>query len=180
MSDNLRAAIAELQEKLAQQEIEVIKTKETINKLCSFVGDTPLYQDADLVASETTTSVAPDEYYGKPLATAVTMIFERRKAIGKSAATAREIYDALIAGGYAFQTKNEANAIRGLRISLTKNVRKFHKLPTGLFGLTSWYPNARKQKRASRSNVDEAESEVTGQGSESHDLPEADVGSDVD
>ena len=180
MSDNLRAAIAELQEKLAQQERESIKTKEMINQLCFFVGDPPLYRDAQLAPTGATTSVAPDEYYGKPLATAVTMILKRRKVTGQSAAKAREIFNALVAGGYDFQTKNDANAIRGLRISLAKNTAKFHKLPTGHFGLASWYPSARKQRGKSNVDVEETENDVARQESEDHEGSKAGNGGDED
>jgi hypothetical protein len=59
-------------------------------------------------------------------------------------ATVKEIYDALKAGGYKFETKNDANAMRNLRISLTKNTSIFHKLPGGEFGLNEWYPKLKK------------------------------------
>src|SRR5438132_8921727 len=62
-----------------------------------------------------------------------------RKASGGGAASVETIYQALKAGGYRFDTKNEENARNGVRISLRKNSATFHKLPNGEYGLCSWY-----------------------------------------
>lgn len=51
----------------------------------------------------------------------------------------------MIAGGYQFETKDDNNAMRGMRISMAKNI-KFHKLPNGKWGLKEWYPNVKEDK----------------------------------
>jgi hypothetical protein len=87
--------------------------------------------------------VRSDEFYGQPLATAIRAVLEKRKGAGIGPAAVRDIYDTLGSGGFKFEAKDEDNAIRGLRQSLTKNSSTFHKLPNGLYGLLEWYPNAK-------------------------------------
>lgn len=157
MTQPLDAAVAELQKKLQEQEQAVIQTKQMINQLCGFMNKPALYPDAELTTSKTA-AVRPDEYYGKPLQTVIREVLERRQHIGP--ATAREIYDALIEGGYdGFRTDDEQNRITGLRISLRKNARTFHKLPGGQWGLVDWYPKVREK----RNTQPEADANETGE-----------------
>jgi hypothetical protein len=140
MSQHYDQTIADLQQVLKKQEGEVIKTKDMINRLCEFAGREPMYQESDLKSSDTLTAIQSDTFYGKALSTAVREVLEMRKAANMGPAKVKEIYDTLVKGGYLFDAKNDANAQRGLRISLTKNSASFHKLPDGTFGLVSWYP----------------------------------------
>jgi hypothetical protein len=82
-----------------------------------------------------------------------------RRAQNLGAATNREIYDSLMAGGYEFDTKSEDIAQQSLRHSLAKNTALFHKLPNGQFGLLSWYPNVKKPKAGAATAADEPEEE---------------------
>lgn len=165
MSDHIEATIAEFQKKLHEQEREVIKTKQMINQLCEFAGKPPIYNDTDMEPSAAQGLIRSDQFYGQPLATAVRKALEMRKAIGP--ATVKDIYELLKQGGYAFETSNDANAMRNLRISLSKNVALFHKLPNGRFGLTAWYPNIKKGKSA------KSEAAATMQADENEDASEA-------
>ena len=79
-----------------------------------------------------------------------------RRAQNLGAATNREIYDSLMAGGYEFDTKSEDIAQKSLRNSLAKNTALFHKLPNGQFGLLAWYPNVKKPKASSVSPEEQA------------------------
>lgn len=156
MSDHIRATIADLQIKLGEQEQTVAKTKTLINQLCEIAGLAPMYAPSELAGDGgVSLSIRSDQFYGQPLATCVRNILEMRKALNQGAATVNEIYAALIEGGFAFETKNEDNAKRGLRISITKNTALFHKLPNGKIGLTEWYPNAKTKRKESTSNGDE-------------------------
>ena len=74
------------------------------------------------------------------------MYLEMRKAQGLGPATPREIFESLKDGGYQFETKDETNAMIGLRALLRKNTVTFHKLPSGTYGMASWYPDAKKPK----------------------------------
>jgi hypothetical protein len=82
-----------------------------------------------------------------------------RKSAGLGPATPREIYDALIQGGYQFETKNEQVALVSLRSNLRKNSRMFHKLPNGQYGLLSWYPNAKPAKPTANDQDEEDDDE---------------------
>lgn len=146
MSDHYEKTIAEMQKTLAVQEGEVHKTKEMINRLCEFAGKSPLYSDSDLKPSGQIGVTRSDQFYGKPLARSVRQILEMRDASGAGPATVREIFEGLGEGAYKFETKNDKNAMRGLRVSLSKNIATFHKLPNGQFGLVAWYPNIKQSK----------------------------------
>jgi len=146
MSSHYDQTIAELQKKLREQEVEVIKTKDMINRLCEFAGKPVIYTDTELQPSAGVASIRSDQFYGQPLATAVRQILEMRQSADLGPATVRELYETLREGGYHFETKDEKNAMRGLRISLSKNVALFHKLPNGRFGLLSWYPKAKRTR----------------------------------
>lgn len=147
MAEHIKQTIADLQNRLKEQEKTVLDTKRLINNLCKLADLPPLYADADLeVATGPSLSIQSDQFYGQPLATCIRQILEMRRALKQGPATVNEIYDALAAGGFKFETKNEDNSKRGLRISLTKNTSIFHKLPNGKFGLLEWYPSAKPAK----------------------------------
>lgn len=141
MSDHFEQTIAEMQKTLADQEAEVLKTKEMINRIREYAGKPPLYSDAELRTSSQIGITRSDQFYGKPLAGSARSILEMRDASGAGPAAVRQLYESLIEGGYHFDTKSEANSIRSLRVSLSKNIAVFHKLPNGEFGLRVWYGN---------------------------------------
>jgi hypothetical protein len=64
---------------------------------------------------------------------------ERRK----QACSPEEILRGLEQGGFDFRALGwkDDDRLRSLSISLAKNNQKFHKLPNGMFGLVTWYPN---------------------------------------
>lgn len=147
MSDHIVKTIEELEHKLAEQVSAVVATKSLINQLCEMAKVPARYHDADLTAgSGPSLSIRSDQFYGQPQAACVREILEMRKALNKGPATVNEIYSALVEGGFAFDTKNDENAKRGLRISIAKNTALFHKLPNGKIGLKAWYPNAKSGK----------------------------------
>ena len=74
------------------------------------------------------------------------MYLDMRRAQGLGPATPREIFEALKAGGYQFETKNEITALIGMRALLRKNTVTFHKLPNASYGLLAWYPDAKAGK----------------------------------
>ena len=137
MSEKLNAAIEELQSQLELQLQEVAETKKVINNLRKRMGLAPLYED---VTIEQTANIRPDQFYGKPFATAAQEYLER----SKRACSAAEILAGLVQGGFDFRTtnwKSEEDRLRMVAISLAKNNVKFHKLPNNTFGLVPWYPN---------------------------------------
>lgn len=148
MTDHVRQTIALVQEQVSKLEAELIEKKRMVNSLCSLIGQPVLYTDAELVVSKSAGPMRADAYYGQPMATAIRMILERRKAANLGPCTANEIYDSLVEGGYKFNTANEEYAKRGLYSALSKNTATFHKLPNGLYGLLEWYPGVRESKPA--------------------------------
>ncbi len=153
-------AISRLVSDIDRRDAETWELKRTVNKLCAFAGLPPKYPDSGPDGSGGSRGpLKADQFYGKPLATAVREYMDMRGAPssgGQGAATVKDIFLALKEGGFAFDTKNDDNAMRGLRISLAKNTTTFHKLPNGQFGLLSWYPNAKVPKP----QVDDDETET--------------------
>lgn len=162
--------ITDLETRLQELDAESRKIKSAINCLCDVIGLPQKYQDIE-EERKTTNVQRADEYYGRPLATVVTEVLDKRNAQGLGAATLDEIYDQLVAGGFNFTGKNDGIKKRGLSISMSKN-RKFHRLPNDTWGLVSWYPSAKEVKEndkqaAAQAEQEESEStEVTGSNSD--------------
>lgn len=147
-------AIADLVAKIEGRENAIRNDKRIVNQLCAHAGRAPIYPDVDAERVTGATTFRRDHFYGKPLATAIREYLVMRGPSdrgGQGAATVNEIYDALAAGGFRFETKDALNAKRGLRIALSKNTQTFHRVPSGstdAYGLLEWYPNAKAEKPA--------------------------------
>lgn len=129
----------------------VKNNKKTINNLCSLINEPPRYPDADDEVIEGGAMVTrSDEFYGKPLATVVRTILERRQRANLGAASVPVIFDAMKEGGFHFEAKSDENARRGLYIALGKNTNVFHKLPQGTYGLREWYTGNIKESRSKK------------------------------
>lgn len=160
MSDHILKTVDELEGKLVEQQKSISDTKRLINQLLELTGQRPRYADEDLAyKTGANLAIRSDQFYGQPLSTCVREILEMRRALNQGPATINEIYSALQEGGFAFDTKNDDNAKRGLRISITKNTAIFHKIPSGKIGLLEWYPNAKTSKAKKNSANDVAEEE---------------------
>jgi hypothetical protein len=142
MAKTLDQAIDEIVGKIAKLEGEIRDQKKTVNTLCAVAGREEMYT-LDAPEEAVPNRIRADQFYGQALATAVRTILEMRKQQNLGAATINEIFDALTAGGYTFNTKTDDVGRASLRNSLSKNTVTFHKLPNGRFGLPSWYPNAK-------------------------------------
>jgi hypothetical protein len=157
MAKTIDDAISELTTQVTSKEAELRKMKESVNTLCAVDGRQPIYLIESAEAS-VPTAIRSDQFYGQPLASAVRTILEMRNQRNRGAASINEIYDALNAGGFQFNTKSDLVSKNSLRNSLAKNTIAFHKLPNGHFGLLSWYPKV--QKSASE-EAEEEEAEET-------------------
>jgi len=143
MSEYLRKAVEDLEAKLQDQLNEVAETKNAINVLCRQLGDPPRFNDVSPEKIASLTSTRSDQFFNKPLTTAV----REYLAMRGSAATVNEIYDALCRGGFEFVGKNESIKKRGLQISLAKNRRLFAYVKSSdSFGLWSFYGGRPKDK----------------------------------
>ena len=132
--------IQELRLAIVGKEDELVEMKKTVNQLCKLAGMNPIYTVESEPEKSSIRLLSGDEYYMQPIATVIGWILEKRKISRVGPATVPEIYDAMKAGGYKFDAKDDENAMRGISISMSKNTAKFHKLPSGKFGLTEWYP----------------------------------------
>jgi hypothetical protein len=142
MSEHVQLTLADVLNEIANLEAQLTEKKKLANLLYKMNGENAAFQNVDGSAA----SIRPDEFYGRPLATAVEEVLVRRKRVGLGAATVSEIYEVLKQGGFHFNTKNDENAKRNLYDKLAKNP-KFHRLPnSSTYGLTAWYPNIKKIK----------------------------------
>jgi len=140
MNEETRNAMLVFADKIRSQEDELNKLKRVVNGLCADEGQSPMFPNVASESGGSIHSLRIDQFYGQTLAGAARQYLEMRKASGLGAATVNEIYSALKAGGYNFETENEANAKNGVRISLRKNSAIFHRLPNdGGYGLANWY-----------------------------------------
>lgn len=159
MSEHLQKAIAELETKLEDQLKAVAKTKSGINQLAELAGLPVPYPETEERASGGT--IRPDQFYGKPLHTAMRAYLDMRGPT-RGPATVNEIFDALKLGGFQFDTKSDDNAKRIIRITLTRNTLVFHKLPNGSYGLLAWYPNVKASKVKTKSKESQEGSDEDG------------------
>lgn len=151
MKKKLSAAVDVLLEELEKQVQQVAETKNTINALLAASGESPRFEDveAEKIGGGT---IQRAQFYGKPLATAVTEFLQIRKHV----CTAEEILAGLEEGAFDFKAQGwkDKLRLRGLAISLAKNSQTFHKLPDGSFGLVNWYDQAViKRSKSSKNNT---------------------------
>lgn len=179
MSNEIQTVIEKFEAERRKYAAEVRRVERTINDLLKMDGRPPRYKDTDPESSMTVANIRSDAFYGRPLATATRTYLEMRKAANLGPATVSEIYDALVSGGYLFEAKNDANAKRGLRISLSKNTATFHKLPGGEYGLLAWYPDV-KEKRDTKDDTDNGDSKSDGGTEETDESKRVEEAGDAD
>ena len=175
MDDTFAPAINKLLEEVKRLEEEAAEAKRTINKLCGFANRTPMFPDVENSAVSLQI-MRRDQFFGVPLATAVKQYLEMRgdpKTGGQGAATVNEVFAALKQGGFAFETKNDENAKRALRVSLSKNTAAFVRVAgagEAAYGLKEWYPAAKEVKTQSADKNTPTDDESAGD--HSNDVPD--------
>jgi len=142
MSEKLIAAVEAVLEELEQQARAVAETKKMINSLRRRMGEEPLFQDESVEPLGGTAGIKGGSYYGKPLATAMADALRRRGA----AATTEDVLGDLRRGEFDFNALGwkETGLLRAVGMSMAKNTKVFHRLPSGSFGLIEWYPEVSK------------------------------------
>jgi hypothetical protein len=95
--------------------------------------------------------IRSDAFVGKRLRSAAKDYLAMRRAQGLDGpATPREIYDAIMAGGFEFEGKDETNRLISLRNTLRKRTEVFKKFDSnGKYGLVEWYGPLIKKPKAS-------------------------------
>lgn len=148
MSEHIDKTVAQALEKLKEQEAGVAQTKRLINQLHEFAGRAPMFQD--VASTSIAAALRGDEYYSQKQSTACRLVLERRQALSLGPGTVDEIFATLKEGGYAYEARDEAMAMKSIYNMLTQNSSIFHRLPSGKFGLASWYPGVVKVRRRSK------------------------------
>ncbi len=162
-----QTAIDALEQRLADYERKANSLVEVINDLRKEDGQPPRGPfgggggdgSRGSAGGASITQIKPDTFYGKKLQTAVREYLEMRKLQNLGPATPREIYDAITLGGFKFEAKDANTALVGMRALLRKRTAFFHRLPNNTYGLTSWYPDLKKQKPGAVAEVEEEEEE---------------------
>ena len=144
---DLLTAIEALENEQTAMQRQATEIRSMINLLCQRAGLEPRYPEVDETThAPTPANIRPDAFYGKRMQTAAREFLEMRKRSDLGPAAPREIFDALKAGGYQFEAKDDSIALVGVRAMLRKNSGAFHKLPTGQYGLTVWYKDIKAPK----------------------------------
>jgi hypothetical protein len=130
-----------VQSQIAELEQQLCAKRRMANGLCELIGLPPAYPDTEPTAN-VSFAIRGDEYYGRPLATVVKDILQKRAAASLGAISLDELYETMLRGSFKFDAKNDGTARRSLAISIAKNPA-FHKVPNGSIGLAAWYPEAK-------------------------------------
>ena len=141
-AEHVSRTIEMVQSQILNLEKQLSEKKRMVNGLCALVDRPAVYADTD-PSAEMAVGIRSDEFYGRPLASVVKAILQKREAARLGAASLDELYDAMIRGGFKFEAKNDGTAKRSLAISISKNAA-FHRVPNGNIGLTAWYPEAKR------------------------------------
>lgn len=143
----LREAISALQDELDVLMAEVRDKKQTINALYRSLKENPPYEMED----EKSVSRRPkrSQFFGRPFSTVAQ---EFLQMMGEPC-TAEEITNGLEEGAFDFPW--DSDRLRMVAISLSKNSTQFLRLPNNTFGLRSWYPDLKKEKKAGKITNDD-------------------------
>jgi hypothetical protein len=146
MPSELDPAIATFERRREEALAVAADCERTVNTLCKEAGYPPRYTETSANNATKVTQISDDTFYGQKQTPAMRMYLDMRKAQGLGPATAREIYEAIKSGGYVFEAKDAETALVGMRALLRTQPNVFHRLPQGTWGLTAWYPDAKKPK----------------------------------
>ncbi|MBT4769346.1 MAG: hypothetical protein HOO00_02300 [Rhodospirillaceae bacterium] len=158
MANEHTKSIKALEQQIEELERKANEMRAAVNVLCALDSLPPRYSEDDVGGKKAvSTQIRDDTFYGKKQQTAAREYLEMRHTQDLGPAKPREIYDALKDGGYPFDAKSDEIALVGLRAMLRKRTTVFHKLPTGSYGLTSWYPDAKTTKNTGANDGDDSD-----------------------
>lgn len=186
MTQHLLQTIDMLVSDVTTKQKEIAELQRTVNYLCTKAGIATKYEQIETPGAAANTAaltIAPDEYHGKPLNRAVTDYMNRRAKAMPNAktASAEEIYDVLIRGGYTFDQRSKDEQMHSLKTSLGKSTHTFRKLPNGTYGLVEWYGEAEPKQRRTRKGGATGTDHTNGSDeSADSDAGDADNGADTD
>ena len=143
--NSFEPAIVALLDDIRKLEGELTDKQKMVNQLCGYAGVPEQFLNIQISNGGDMGNIRSDQFFGRPQATVISEYLQMRKNANLGAAKTREIYDALLQGGYHFQTKNRENSMISLRTAISKNTAKFAKLPNGTVGLVEWYDRIPKR-----------------------------------
>lgn len=154
MATDLENAVEALYGEMGTLSGRMAEIKKTINSLSALMGKPQPFSDVELSNVSGSLSIAADQFFGKGLATAVKEFLKMR---GR-AVPAKEIYEALKAGGYDFgETKAENIQYRNLTISLSKNTNDFvYVKSSDAYGLWEFYPEKKRERKGQKGEPNKA------------------------
>lgn len=172
----LMPAINLLERRVEDQERKVNELLGALNVLRAEVDLPPRapFPSGGAEKGDAQTQIKSDTFFNKKQQTAIRQYLEIRRAQGLGPAKPREIYDALITGGFQYTAKDAETALVGLRALLRKRTNVFAKVgSTGAYGLVAWYGKV-KQPKSNDSNdedddANDSEQENTESGTNSVD-----------
>jgi hypothetical protein len=158
MSKDLEKAVESLYSEMDGLHLRLAEIKKTINSLSALMGKNQPFADVDYSSISGNTSIRPDQFFGKGLATSVK---EFLKIKGR-AVTAQEIYDSLKSGGFEFPKEwKEKFQMRNLTISLSKNSNDFvYVKSSNAYGLWEFYPEKKREKGKQQKNEEKMDVEI--------------------
>ena len=147
--DDLKPAMELFERRVEESERTMNENLRALNLLRKEAGLPPRLAGQGSEAESSSkglSEIKSDTFFGKRQQTAVREYLEMRKSGGADGpAKPREIYDALISGGYVYDAKEPETALVGLRAMLRKRSNVFVKIgESGKYGLRTWYPDLKK------------------------------------
>lgn len=141
----MSTALDEMLEEITSLETEVLGLKRAANSMARRRGlQLPFDEESLRDPTQSASTIRPDQFvnFNAPAPAARAFLEMRRRA-----STVDEVYDALLKGGFQFES-NVTNEAKGfLKIALAKDalVRKIENKVVGTtYGLIAWYPDAKK------------------------------------
>jgi len=151
MKDVLKATYELYESKLQGLFDETVETKKMLNRLAKDMGRTDMpYPDVTPESIGGGAKIKPDQFYNKPLATAVRELLEIR---GEATAW-EEIVRVLREGNFDLPKTRQAED--EARMTVLRNTGNFALVGGNYFGLKSWYPESKKSKGEKKSNSQQA------------------------
>src|SRR5438876_10020636 len=107
METATQSAIEKIQAQIEALEEQIEMKKKAINIFCEIEGEAPMYADVGADRAKPLATFRSDQFFGRPMATAAREILEQRATRNLGAISLDELYDAMKAGGFDFENKND-------------------------------------------------------------------------
>lgn len=141
--------LAAMREKVEAAEAVVIKLKLTANAYAEVMQLEPPYPEAASPEAPAAgrLNIRADQFTAHAAPSTAARAFLEWRGRERGAVTIEQLYEALVAGGYRFDSKDDASRIGGLRIALGKD-HLIERLPNNHYGLTAWYGRKTEPRKA--------------------------------